>query len=223
MKKSILVKIIAAPFLIFALFCVCALFGVFFDDRSVMMSSDLVEVFIMIIAGSICGGAFFLAGCKRDNRPRVFWWMMLATSAVYAVILFFLLYGNVSMMRKNANIKTYSLVPLKTIKNYFMAYKNNTINKSTVIDNIFGNLVVFCPAGYIIPFFIRKARKLHWFCLIMLVILCMVEFVQFLTGRGNMDIDDVILNFLGAVIFFFLTWNRLVTGWMTKLGLYKEA
>ena len=55
------------------------------------------------------------------------------------------------------------------------------------------------------------------------MILWSVELVQFITGRGYMDIDDVILNFVGAAIVFLLTWNSKAEQLWEKAGIIDES
>lgn len=222
MKKNIIFKIISIPF--FALFAYFAysLLEVLLDPSAIFVGRDLLEAMLIMLVLAIGGAAFFLAGTKRESRPKAFWWIMLVVSVLYGAALLVALYGNGTMNRKYANMKQYSLVPFKTIKSYIQAYRQHTMNTGSIIENLFGNLILFCPAGYIIPFFFKKTRKPLWFCPVMLGILCAIELIQFITGRGYMDIDDVILNFAGAVIFYILTWNKIVRRLMLKLGLYKE-
>ena len=52
--------------------------------------------------------------------------------------------------------------------------------------------------------------------------ICLVEITQYLTGRGSMDIDDVILNYPGVVIGFLILWNQRMLKFWKKLGLIEK-
>ncbi|MEL6847573.1 MAG: VanZ family protein, partial [Bacteroidota bacterium] len=88
------------------------------------------------------------------------------------------------------------LIPFDTI----IAYGKDLINPinpgdlKEAIINLFGNIALFIPLGFLIPFWGKwpdlKPRRLLWFAA-----LCLgVELFQYGLGVGNFDIDDVILN-----------------------------
>ena len=95
-----------------------------------------------------------------------------------------------------------NLVPFKTITQFFTAYENGQLNPNILIENILGNLLLFFPMGLYLPFYFRKLSKPLLFILSMLVLLFVVELTQIITRRGSFDIDDFILNMLGALIGF---------------------
>ena len=45
----------------------------------------------------------------------------------------------------------------------------------------------------------------------MIILTVVIEIIQFLTYRGSADIDDVILNVLGAIITYLFTKSKLGT------------
>ena len=123
---------------------------------------------------------------------------------------------------QNAGIQSYSLVPFRTIRAYFRAYSDATVNTSVVIENLLGNFLLFAPMGAVAPFFLDILRERRYFCAFTLLGLCMVEFLQFVTGRGSMDIDDVILNLAGAVLFHLLFLNKRAEAFWDKAGLIED-
>ncbi|MDE7121313.1 MAG: VanZ family protein, partial [Oscillospiraceae bacterium] len=64
--------------------------------------------------------------------------------------------------------------------------------------NLAGNLALFFPMGIFLPYFFKKQRHPFWFCLTLTVMICGAEMIQALTLLGKCDIDDYILNMLGA-------------------------
>ncbi len=93
-----------------------------------------------------------------------------------------------------------NLIPFKTIAGYIEAASNQTMNLNIPLENLFGNLFLFLPMGIYFPFFSEKIDNAKRFLLSMLPILVVIEVVQFMTKRGAFDIDDLLLNLLGAVI-----------------------
>ena len=95
-----------------------------------------------------------------------------------------------------------NLVPFETIMLYIRAIIRGTINLNIAIANLVGNFLLFMPMGIYLPFFFKKIRTMLDYVLYMIPVLFFVEVVQLLTKRGSFDIDDLILNFSGAIIGF---------------------
>ena len=112
-----------------------------------------------------------------------------------------------------------NLVPFKTILGYVQAIKDQTMNLNIPLENLFGNLLMFLPAGIYLPFFSDKIDSVKKLILGMLPIFLMIEVGQFLTKRGAFDIDDLILNMLGAVIGYLILKSRPIQKLLFKLNL----
>ncbi|SES18668.1 Glycopeptide antibiotics resistance protein [Gracilibacillus ureilyticus] len=93
-----------------------------------------------------------------------------------------------------------NFVPFKTISTYIQAFLDGSMNADIPIKNLFGNLFMFLPMGIYLPFFINKANKLRIFTVLMTTVLLFIETIQLVTRRGSFDIDDFILNIIGAFI-----------------------
>lgn len=65
--------------------------------------------------------------------------------------------------------------------------------------NIVGNIVMFLPWGLGLPLLWKKYRSFIQLALMSLALPVCIEFVQLFIGR-SVDIDDVILNFTGAML-----------------------
>ncbi|MBQ1976583.1 MAG: VanZ family protein [Clostridia bacterium] len=63
--------------------------------------------------------------------------------------------------------------------------------------NLGGNVAVFIPLGIFLPLIWPKFRRLGRFFLVSSGIILTVEFLQWITLRGILDVDDYILNMLG--------------------------
>lgn len=68
-------------------------------------------------------------------------------------------------------------------------------------EMIIGNVVMFMPFGFFIPFITEKLNRKNFFAIAIMVPL-IVESIQLIVGR-SFDVDDLICNFLG-IIFGFL-------------------
>lgn len=93
-----------------------------------------------------------------------------------------------------------NLIPFKTISKYIIPIKNVLSRGFRV--NILGNLIAFMPFAFFLPKLFKRQNNLKVFTITMILIVLVIELLQFLTLAGCCDIDDLILNVLGAVIMF---------------------
>lgn len=103
-----------------------------------------------------------------------------------------------------------NFVPFKTISTYFKAILDGSMNMDIPIKNLAGNFILFLPMGIYLPSFIRKINKVSVFSISMILLLFIIELMQVVTRRGSFDIDDCILNLLGALIGFGIWKTKIV-------------
>ena len=77
------------------------------------------------------------------------------------------------------------------------------------LGNIFGNIILFIPVGYIAILVFRMSN--FWAIVGMAFLMSLsIEAGQYYTGLGVADVDDVILNTAGAAIGFYLCRRRIL-------------
>ena len=68
------------------------------------------------------------------------------------------------------------------------------------VYNIGGNIIMFVPLGFFLRALFSRCRK-FWRCMgAVAVIMTAVELCQLFTLRGFCEIDDLMLNLLGAAL-----------------------
>ena len=79
----------------------------------------------------------------------------------------------------------------------------------TVVYNIGGNIIMFVPLGFFLRALFPGCRG-FWRCMgAVTVIMTIVELTQLLTLRGFCELDDLILNLLGAAIGWLIAkWSK---------------
>jgi glycopeptide antibiotics resistance protein len=103
-----------------------------------------------------------------------------------------------------------NFVPFKTISTYITAMFDGSLNINIAIKNLFGNLIMFFPMGIYLPYYIKKLNKVGKFTLSMIILLFVIEATQLVTRRGSFDIDDFILNIVGALVGFGIWKSKIV-------------
>ena len=97
-----------------------------------------------------------------------------------------------------------NLEPLKTLTRYirYVYIKRDADSFLLALINIGGNFILFLPMGFFLPSLFRKMRYfLNNFCVIALLIFSS-EIFQGIFRIGIPDVDDFLINLLGAVAGF---------------------
>lgn len=106
---------------------------------------------------------------------------------IYILLLYYLL-----LSTENAS-SGMNFIPFKEITRY-------SIGSQAFFYNVIGNIVLFIPFGYFVSDYL-KAKKTHHILIVSTLISLTAELIQYKIGRA-FDIDDIILNVLGAILGF---------------------
>ena len=100
--------------------------------------------------------------------------------------------------RSFAGTRRYNIYPFKTIIEYL--FNATRYNFHVVFINLIANIVTFIPFGFLIPILSKKHRTLFNMTIISLLVIMMIEVMQFILNVGVFDIDDIILNTSGCIL-----------------------
>ena len=161
---------------------------------------------------------------QEKSKIRNFWLKALFT--IYCLLLITILFlNNEYRMGGFQNISTFSkehfetsnIIPFATIIGYISGMISNDINTGIVIINLVTNLLLFAPMGFFIPMLFQdKIKNTKQFLIIIIILTFLVEIIQFITYRGSTDIDDIILNTIGASIVYMLMKTKVVKKLLEK-------
>lgn len=70
----------------------------------------------------------------------------------------------------------------------------------TAVVNLFGNVLVFMPFGFYVPFYGRTYRKWYFVVGLSFLFSLFIESTQLITQSGVFDVDDLMLNTLGGAL-----------------------
>lgn len=107
-----------------------------------------------------------------------------------------------------------NLIPFKTIGAYF-SNATTSLERIRAVINIIGNVCLFIPIGFLLPIASKKVSFKKFIIFVLFLILA-IEAVQFYVGRSA-DVDDVILNFCGALLGYMIC--NLFINFIRKKGL----
>lgn len=128
----------------------------------------------------------------------------------YYIIIYLVLLISITIfigrMDVNFSIKNFKYfsycnkIPFKSIIRYF---EYNSSMK-LILKNIGGNIVMLMPLSFLLMIKNKKYNNiLNQIKIILPIILC-IEFLQLYSDTGVFDIDDIILNLSGVIIFTFI-------------------
>lgn len=114
----------------------------------------------------------------------------------------------------------YNLELFKEIKRFY--FYRDSLGWNNFVINIAGNILAFCPFGFLVAIILREKRKkrevkgeyIRYF----LLITCLgalfsfsVECCQLATKVGCFDVDDIFLNTVGVIIgYMFYVFTKVV-------------
>ncbi|MER2025192.1 MAG: VanZ family protein, partial [Eubacteriales bacterium] len=148
---------------------------------------------LMCITNSMVPGEESMPKKRFQIAARV---LFLIYAAVLIYFLFFAdWYGHAP---GRAVRSTPNLIPFREINRYLR--HGSKIGGRLVFLNLIGNVIGFMPFGFILPLVSNRFRKWYMVLLCGFLLTLLVESVQLITGIGIFDVDDMILNTMGALL-----------------------
>ena len=118
--------------------------------------------------------------------------------AFYSIILLYMMFY--ASGREPSEISYIQHQPFITIQHFF---NDHNVDNQAFIVNIFGNIFLFSPFGWL-GVCVKKFNHFLPITIFFLIAITIIESLQYITGRGVADIDDIFLNTLGMLLGFFL-------------------
>lgn len=136
---------------------------------------------------------------NKDFITKISWGLFVTYLLLLAYFLFFSeRYGRAIV---NGEYR-YNLILFKEIKR-FVRYRRE-LGIEIFIVNIIGNVFAFSPFGFFLPVISRKNRNFLTVILLSLELTLSVETIQLIFKVGSFDVDDILLNTIGAAIGYIL-------------------
>lgn len=138
---------------------------------------------------------------SKISKDKVFNIIIYIVFATYILLLIkVILFKDVSIAQMLIwdidSYRSVNIIPFKSIYNYLFTIDMNNMR---VFANVFGNLGIFMPLGYLLPLMFSKIRRLKVVLFTSIVTSILFETIQYAFRLGSLDIDDVILNVVGAI------------------------
>lgn len=154
----------------------------------------------------------------RDNNKKI----MQVLFLIYSICMIFLLfrrepyhmYGEYwQNLQWNIN-----LVPFFTIRSQWHSFVRADYDIFSFAGiNLVGNVIMFVPLGFFLPALHRRLRGYGSFLISVIRIIAIIEVAQLVSLRGSLDVDDLILNVVGATIGYMICHTVLRFGKKTMV------
>ncbi len=135
---------------------------------------------------------------KRKNKIIGFICFIL-----YLILIIYVLFFAESLGRTVTNgDRSYNLELFKEIKRFYI-YRHN-VGMQAFLMNIFGNILIFLPFGFILPIIGKRKASFMKTMLITVVFVFVIELIQYGLNVGSFDVDDIFLNSVGSMLGYIL-------------------
>ncbi len=156
-----------------------------------ILTESIDNIWPMLVIFLVVFAVVRIAALRSSNERFVFYKEFSNLLFIVYILLLFELLTEAELNK----VRGYNLVPFTEIFRY-------EIGSEAFLMNVVGNIVIFIPFGYLISTYIKPKRILP-ILVVSVISSATVEFVQLCVGR-SFDVDDIILNSLGAIIGFLI-------------------
>ena len=227
-----LYKIIAFIFYVLSLFILLFCFKVRLNNTVYLYTKTRLILLILACLFIYISGLILvkkLNYTKKILKINLVIYFIIYTITIFTLTLFDEIFGRRGLVLINWNkemLNTYmkysfNIVPFSTIKLFITGYINGYVNFKNFAINIFGNLFILMPYGMFVPLIIKRINKYYKFLTLMIIFVLVIELLQFVTLSGSCDIDDLLLNVVGASIMYFVCKIKLIKKVINKILLYE--
>ena len=166
---------------------------------------------------------------KKILKINLIIYFLIYTVTIFSLTLFNEIYGRQGLilidwdktLLNNYLKQSFNIEPLYTIKLFTNGYIRGIVSFKDFSVNIIGNFLAFMPYGLFLPLIFKSMKKYYKFLITMIIIVIIIELLQFLTMSGSCDIDDLILNVLGASIIYFIVKIKCINKFIHKIFLFE--
>ena len=103
-----------------------------------------------------------------------------------------------AMMAESTNLTLFATI------NRYLGVLDRPSGFGLFLYNVIGNMLILIPFGYFFPMVNASVKKWWVFLLVSLVFILSIEAMQYVSMSGSLDVDDVLLNLMGAMIGYLL-------------------
>jgi len=135
---------------------------------------------------------------NRSTRKEIGRLSLLLLVVYAGIVIYFVLFSDRLGRTDGYSTYRYNLVLLDEIRR-FIRYRES-VSVGAFVLNMLGNLLVFFPAGFLIPLWREKKTGVIRILIYCFLFSLGIELLQLATRVGVFDVDDLLLNTLGGLL-----------------------
>jgi glycopeptide antibiotics resistance protein len=159
------------------------------------LTKYLHPIVVGVIWFSITFSVIFLVSWVKKEKIRLSKKILYVLTFLYSIGLLILLF----FRPEDQSYGTINLLPFDTI----FYYLSGNVAYLIALYNLGANIGLFIPFGLFYQY-MKKTSSLNHLLIITIFSISTIECLQFITKRGSLDIDDLILNVLGVCLGYFI-------------------
>ncbi len=173
-------------------------YTLFFTNYSQTNKKEIEFIYLLVLP---CLSIYIYSLCDNDDKNKKNY------LKCYLITYTIILLGFVFSENRSTTAISYGLID----------NNNNFVPFSSIIEmiksplgikfgmyNIIGNFFMLTPFSLLLPLLFDNFKNKKKFIVFIMLLALSIELLQFVTKLGSFDIDDIILNTLGAIIFFYI-------------------
>ncbi|MDO4490074.1 MAG: VanZ family protein [Lachnospiraceae bacterium] len=121
-----------------------------------------------------------------------------------ALLIYFLLFSSSFGRNPGFSEHRYNLIPFREIQRFYHYWKQ--VGLLSAVLNLAGNLVGFVPWGFLVPLCFKGMRSWKPVVLSGFFLTLVLELLQLYLKAGIFDVDDILLNTVGALLGYQIFW-----------------
>lgn len=134
---------------------------------------------------------------NTTKRQKLGWVLFI----MYLCLLSYFMFFSESFGRTDTDREyAYNLIPFKEITRFFRYCR--IIGWQAFLINMVGNVAAFMPCGFFLPVVSRRSKRWQNTVVFSFAFSFMLETIQLVFKVGSFDVDDMLLNTLGAALGF---------------------
>lgn len=213
--------------------CLISIIGMLGHAFNLLIFKHSEKVFlgIIIVISAYTATCFRCIGISNKNqRTKIIRRVLFCLFIFYLVMLIDFTLIDDSLGRNIYNIFTWdkkafkhyikestNLVPFATVRLFINGYLNHNLSLTVMMENLVGNIIALMPFPFFITVIFKHFNKWYQVLITVLIAVILIELLQFVFLTGSTDVDDVILNVSGAMLFYGLLKTKKISYGISKL------
>lgn len=133
---------------------------------------------------------------RRSGKGKAIGWILLILYV--GVLLYFLFFSDILFRNERTLVRRANFTLFSQIRLFWNARHTNL---QLTLVNLLGNIAIFVPFGFLVPSISHNKSYTNLFSVTAMAAMfsTLIEVMQILTKVGRFDVDDILLNTIGAV------------------------